>query len=133
MTMPEHDDHEFESYLRQFRPHAPRPLPDERTVLFRRWAYPAAAAAVAAVVFSLATFLFLHPSLLHQPSRPEQPLFSRDQASRDQQISLLRLSVLADRDPEKFDAHLDRVSATLLPDVRSGNGVLKTLSAEEKF
>jgi hypothetical protein len=46
------------------------------------------------------------------------------------QISLGRLSVLANQDPAKLDAQLDQVSSKVLPDVRSGHGVLKTLSAE---
>lgn len=122
MTIPEQDDHEFEAYLRRFRPLKPRPFPGKGPVLFRRWAFPAAAAACAAAVFALAI-----PRLLHPPSSSEAML------TRGQQVSLVRLSLLANRDPDKLDSQLDRVSPTLLPDVQSGHGVLKTLSAKERF
>jgi hypothetical protein len=128
MTMPEHDDSQFEAYLRQFRPHHPRPLPDKRWILFRRWAYPAAAAAIVAMVFGLSI-----ARRSHKPAGWERSLVSSDQASHSQQLSLLRLSILANQDPAKFDDQLDRSSATLLPDVQSGHGVLRTLSAAERF
>jgi hypothetical protein len=78
------------------------------------------------------------PRLFHKPGNPGQAVVLSNEAlgneaSRDQQVSLIRLSVLANQDQAGFDSQLDQVSTTLLPDVQSGHGVLKTLSAEERF
>jgi len=127
---PDHDDREFEVYLRSFQPRQPRPLPGKGRALVLRWRAPAIAVAAVAAVLILALL-----SMKHRSASVPSPI-ARVEAPRAEdigiaeQISLGRLSALANQDPAKLEAQLDQVSSRLLPDVRSGHGVLKTLSAE---
>jgi hypothetical protein len=130
MMNPDQDDRKFEADLRRFQPREPRPLPGRNKAILLRWRGPAIA--VAAVGAVLAVTLL---SMRHTPvSAPAPVVRVMTPPSRDggiaEEISLGRLSVLANQDPAKLDAQLDQVSSKLLPDVRNGHGVLKTLSAE---
>jgi hypothetical protein len=127
---PDRDDHKFEVYLRSFHPRQPRPLPNRGKVLFLRWRGPVVAAAVVGAVLAVALLSMRHRPVSAPPpmARVETPLGTNNGIA--EQISLGRLSALANQDPARLEAELDRVSAKLLPDVRSGHGVLKTLSAE---
>lgn len=119
------NDEKLEAYLKQFQARAPRPLPvRRRPVIFRRTAAFMAAAAVILVVLTL--FLLKqresrHPRVVLAPYH-SQPI--------DEQISVIRLSRLAQQDPEKLGSHLDQLSRTLLPDVQTSKGVLKQLARQ---
>jgi hypothetical protein len=130
MMNPDRDEHKFEAYLRRFHPRQPRPLPGRAKVFVVRWRGPAIAAAVVGAVLAVALL-----SMRHTPVSAPAPVVRVETARAAdnniaEQISLGRLSILANQEPDKLDAQLDRVSSKLLPDVRSGHGILKTLSAE---
>lgn len=130
MMDPDRDDREFEAHLRSFQPRQPRPLPSRGKVLLLRWRGPAIAMAAVAAVLILSLLSMRH-SPISAPSpvaRAETPRTA--DISIAEQVSLGRLSALANQDPAGLEAQLDQVSSKLLPDVRSGHGVLKTLSAE---
>src|SRR5882762_9314904 len=121
---PDQEDREFESYLRSFQPRQPRPLPGRGKLFVLRWRGPAIALAAAASFFML-TLLSMRHALPPAPlplARVEMPP-SADSIA--EQVSLGLLSILANQDPARLEAQLDQVSSKLLPDVRSGHGVLK--------
>lgn len=120
------EDEKLETYLRQFQARAPRPLPRlKKPSLFSR---PAMALAVVAAVIVLAVAAFL----LRGRQAPPQPAVDVQVQKEPvpQQISMIRLSRIAQEDPEKLGSHLDELSARLLPDVRGSKGVLKQLARE---
>jgi len=130
MKDPDQEDREFEAYLRSFQPRSPRPLPGRGKLLVLRWRGPAIATAAVAAVLILALLSLRHATgpAPSNVARVETPRTTN--ISIAEQVSLGRLSVLANQDPARLEAQLDQVSSKLLPDVRSGHGVLKTLSAE---
>lgn len=120
------EDEKLEAYLRQFQARAPRPLPiQKKPFLFRR---PAMALAAVTAVIVLAIGLFV----LRGRREPPQPAVDLHVQKEPvpQQISMIRLSRIAQEDPEKLGSHLDELSARLLPDVRGSKGVLKQLARE---
>lgn len=121
------DDRQFEDYLRKFRPEAPKPLPGRGQLLLLRWRAPAFAAAAVGALIALALLAWLRGPVEHR-ARLEQPAPAR--STIVDEVSLRRLSTMANQDPAKLDDHLDRISPKLLPDVRKGHGVLRTLSVE---
>jgi hypothetical protein len=130
MMDPDRDDRKFETYLRSFQPRQPRPLPGRGKLILLRWRGPAIAAAAVGAVLAV-TLL----SMRHRPVSAPSPVARVETLpvtdnSIAEQISLGRLSALANQDPARLEAQLDLAAAKLLPDVRSGHGVLKTLSAE---
>lgn len=120
------EDEKLEAYLRQFQARAPRPLAiQKQPFLVRR---PAMALAAVTAVIVLAIGLFV----LRGRQEPPQPAVDV-QAQKEpvpQQISMIRLSRIAQEDPEKLGSHLDELSARLLPDVRGSKGVLKQLARQ---
>jgi ferric-dicitrate binding protein FerR (iron transport regulator) len=119
------DDEKLETYLRQFRARAPRPLPGKaRTAFSRRPAVLMAAAALVLVAVSL-----LVMRQMPEKVRPMQAKTAHAEPAL-QEISLVRLSRIAQQEPEKLDSHLDHLSTQLLPDVLAGHGVLKQLAHE---
>lgn len=119
------DDEKLEAYLKQFQARAPRPLPvRRRPVIFSR---AAAFMAAAAVILVVLTFFLLQQSENRHPRVVLAPHHSQPAA---EQISLIRLSRLAQQDPEKLGAHLDQLSRSLLPDVQTSKGVLKQLARQ---
>ncbi len=121
---PDRDDEKLESYLRQFHARAPRPLAvREPRAVFPRMA--AIAAAIAVIVIS--GILLFHGG--RQPNR-ESVETVRQAEPIAEEISLVRLSRFAQQEPDKLDRHLTELSAKTLPDVRSGEGVLKRLARE---
>lgn len=119
------DDEKFEAYLKQFQARAPRPLPARRRpVIFRRTMVFTAAAAV--ILVALTLFLLKQPESRH----PRVVLAPHDSQPVAEQISVMRLSRLAQQDPEKLGSHLDQLSRALLPDVQTSKGVLKELARE---
>jgi len=136
------DEEKLESYLRQFRARAPRPLelPEPASVEMpgrqRPWFLPAAA--IAAVL--LLALLFLFSGRLRQgpreavqqgpPTRAGVARGGAEAEPKPEEISFVRLSRFAREEPDRLGRHLDELSARTLPDVRSGEGVLKRLARE---
>ena len=120
------DDEKLEAYLKQFQARAPRPLPVRRrlAICFRR---PAAFMAAAATILVALTLFLLKQS---ESRHPRVVLVPRASQPIAEQISVIRLSRLAQQDPEKLGSHLDRLSRALLPDVQKSKGVLKQLARE---
>jgi len=121
------DDERLESYLRQFRPHQPRPLPGRTSAMLLHGRGRTRVGAAAAIIVVSSLFL-----LLRKPVSPTHPSAANMQQkpSIAQAISLAQLSRAAQRDPAILDAELNSLSARLLPDVRSGHGILKSLARE---
>ncbi len=120
------EDEKLEAYLRQFQARAPRPLPTvKKPFLFRR---PAMALAAVAAVIVLAITGFVRRGRQAPPQPPIEVQVQKEPVP--QQISMIRLSRIAQEDPDKLGSHLDELSARLLPDVRGSKGVLKQLARE---
>lgn len=119
------EDEKLESYLRQFRAQAPGQLPQQRK---REKVRIAVLAAVAALILLTIGIVALrekanssHRLLVKRTAKP-QPAAA--------EVSMIRLSRFAQQDPDNLGAHLDSLSPRLLPDVRSGKGVLNHLARE---
>jgi hypothetical protein len=120
------EDEKLEAYLRQFEARAPRPLPrQKKPFLFIR---PAMALPGIAAVIVLAIALFVLRGRQAPPQAAVDVQVQKEPVP--QQISMIRLSRIAQEDPEKLGSHLDELSARLLPDVRGSKGVLKQLARE---
>jgi hypothetical protein len=127
MTGNQQDDERVERYLRQFRARQPGPLPGRAKVAFLLWRVPLAACAAAVIILSISIWL--------RSPKPEHSAHSsvanmQQAAPVAQEISLARLSQLAQKDPASLDAELDSLSTRLLPDVRRSNGILHSLAHE---
>jgi hypothetical protein len=118
------DDEKLESYLRQFRALAPRPLPPAATSKFRRAsAILAAIAAIFGAAFAVATW------------HSNRPVSGEGGAARVADhslgdISMLRLGRIAQEGSVQLDSSLTELSKDLLPDTRTSQGVLKELSSQ---
>ncbi len=125
MTVNQNDDEKIESYLRQFRPQQPRPLPGRTKDVLFRWRAPLAAGAAAVVILSVALpFLSRKPA----PTSHQSPADIQQTMPIAQEISLAHLGRAALQDPASLDAQLDSLSTRLLPDVRRSHGVLHSLA-----
>jgi hypothetical protein len=120
------EDEKLEAYLRQFQARAPRPLPTQRKHPFLRrpigWAALAAAIVLAVALFAL------RDRHITQGRPSVQATVQRQQVADE--ISMIRLSRIAQQDPDTLGSRLDELSARLLPDVRASRGVLKQLARE---
>lgn len=119
------EDEKLESYLRQFRAQAPGQLPQQRK---REKVWIVALAAVAALILLTIGVVALRNA--HSNSHRalvRKPVESQPAAA---EVSMIRLSRLAQQDPDSLGIHLDRLSPRLLPDVSSGKGVLNHLARE---
>lgn len=127
MTVNQNDDEKIESYLRQFRPQQPRPLPGRTKVVLIRWRVPLAACTAAVVILAAAIPLFFR-----KPAHTshESPAGIQQAMPIAQEISLAHLSRAALQDPASLDAQLDSLSTRLLPDVRRSHGILHSLAHE---
>ncbi|HEX4603628.1 MAG TPA: hypothetical protein VH724_06515 [Candidatus Angelobacter sp.] len=117
-------DDRIETYLRQFRPHLPRPLPGRSKVTLIRWRVPLRVAAAVAFALSIALVSFLH-----KVDRGQSPQTVRTEPLA-QETSFIRLSRASREDNTEFDARMDSLSVRLLPDVRRSQGILKALAHE---
>jgi hypothetical protein len=119
------EDEKLESYLRQFLAQTPGPLPQER----KREKVPMAALIAIAALILLAIGIV---GLREVHNRSHRVLVRRtvDPQPAAAEVSMIRLSRFAQQDPESLGAHLDSLSPRLLPDVRSGKGVLNHLARE---
>jgi hypothetical protein len=126
MTENQNDDEKVESYLRQFRPQQPRPLPGRTKAMIFRWRMPLAACAAVIILAVIIPFLSRKPAHTSYQSpanvQPTMPIA--------QEISLAHLGRAALNDPASLDAQLDSLSTRLLPDVRRSHGVLHSLAHE---
>lgn len=119
------DDEKLESYLRQFRPQAPKPLPGRvRVVIYRRPAAVISAIAAVLIGFALLTLWQQKKAI------PSGPQIVQQIAPAARDVSSARLGRMALEDPEKLDSYLNDLSKKLLPDTRSSHGVLKQLAKE---
>lgn len=111
--------------MRTFRAETPRPLPGRGRVLLLRFRGPVLAGAAVAVIALALARLHLptdHTSVVKGPAPAASTI--------DDEVSLSRLSALANQDQAELDSHLDQISPNLLPDVQKGRGVLRVLSGQ---
>ncbi|HEU5414677.1 MAG TPA: hypothetical protein VFW31_13000 [Candidatus Angelobacter sp.] len=120
------EDEKLEVYLRQFSAQTPRPLPQGRKPLKVRIA---ALAAIAALILLAIGVIALREA--QNSSRRVVLVTTRvEPQPAAAEVSMIRLSRFAQQDPDSLGAHLDSLSPRLLPDVRSGKGVLHHLARE---
>jgi hypothetical protein len=121
------EDEKLEAYLRQFRPLPPAPLAvkEQRFVLAPVLRVAMGLAAV--ILIAMAVFL-LRSRHNQRAQKPAQPAVQAE--SPAQEISLIYLSRIAQQEPDRLGEHLDQLSTQLLPDVRSGRGVLGHLARQ---
>jgi hypothetical protein len=117
------EDEKLEAYLRQFRAQAPGQLPQPPK---REKIRIAALAAVAALI--LLTIGIVALRVENSSHRLVKRTVEPQPAAAE--VSMIRLSRFAQQDPESLGTHLDSLSPRLLPDVRSGKGVLNHLARE---
>jgi len=126
-------EEEFERYLRQFRPRAPRRLPGRGRAVPLLWRARIALAAAVVVIgsflgwFALGTHRHLRTN---PPSKTISP--SRQVAAPlgPPEVSLGRLNALMRRNPSQLDAALMDISQHLLPNVQNSHGSLYGLAGE---
>ncbi|HEV2423591.1 MAG TPA: hypothetical protein VGZ29_02060 [Terriglobia bacterium] len=102
--MPTPDDDQFETYLRQFRPVVPDPLPVASRPPVRLWLWPLAATAAVALVIAAALAMRLH----HKPARSTggQRPAAVEQLTSAQPLTLRRADDLLAHAPS-FEAAMD--------------------------
>jgi hypothetical protein len=127
MTENQQDDERIESYLRQFRPQQPSPLPGRTKVVLLRWRVPLAACTAAVILLAVA-IPFLSRKPVH--TSHQSPVYVQQAMPIAQEISLAHLGRAALDDPASLDAQLDSLSTRLLPDVRRSHGILHSLAHE---
>jgi len=116
------EDEKLEAYLKQFHALPPKPLvADEKRVVGR----PALLFA-AVIVLVVAIFVQRRVSA---PAGRGADLSAQNQPIA-QEISVIRLSRIAQEDPGKLGSRLDELSSRLLPDVSRSEGVLKQLARQ---
>jgi hypothetical protein len=116
------DDERLESYLRQFRPQNPRPLPGKLRLAWTRHRASLAGAAAAMILVAASVIFFPKP-----PGTRSTAISTRRVAA--QAVTFGQLRRFAD-DPAGLDAHLASLSPQVLPDVRHVGGVLNKLAQE---
>lgn len=126
---------EFEARLRTFKPRRPGPLPQAPKPRQAVWLLGAAAAAVLAVVAlgALAGRNFAALVGWNFSSAAPGVVARRDAASAvGAGPTVGSLTPLALSDPAALDAELNRLAATLLPDVDQPNHALSALGRNSK-
>lgn len=118
------EDEKLESYLRQFQAQIPGPLPNGRKPLKVRIG---ALAAIAALILLAIGIIALREVRSRRVVLVKTRVEPQPAAA---EVSMIRLSRFAEQDPGSLGAHLDSLSPRLLPDVRSGKGVLSHLARE---
>ena len=126
----DHDDEQFENYLREFQPRPPRALPDMFTEGEMQWRRLAAAAAITIALVTSAWFAVERPA-----AKQDQVVERKASAERATEAAFVRLSIvplteLAIDDPGRFDAALNTASRRVLPDFRGGDSTLRVLAKE---
>jgi hypothetical protein len=121
-------DEEMESYLKEFRPRAIRPLeqePESPTVWLRRLA--AAAAIVLAGGLSI-LFSWRETTTAPQEASDPQPLLSIEFGPKT--MNTLLLTKLALEDSKTFSAMLTEESRRVLPSLQGQESTLRVLAEE---
>jgi hypothetical protein len=123
------EDEQFEKYLSEFQPRRPRALPaaPARTPA---WLWGAAAAVL---VIVLGTYVWV----LHRANVAKQWEFSARNVAgapsakvEQSERSVLRLTRLAEEDPQRFEAELADASRRVLPNFRGKDSTLRVLAEE---
>ena len=123
-------DEQFESFLREFHPRHPRPLPV--TGVHRpKWMFRAAAAVF--LTFALGTSLWL---LRREHVLPNSQRITRSTSAKPDSpapqlpLSSISLTRIALDDPSQFDAALANASRHELPNFQSDESTLRVLAKE---
>lgn len=127
--MPQNEE-EFERYLREFRPQKPRGLPGSAPNFLRRWGPRLAIAAMLLLIAAVMIFVSRKRGHEAQLARRPAPTVQPAYESVTREVSLQRLTMLAQTDPEQLDAALAEASRKLLPHVERAGGALHSLDTE---
>jgi hypothetical protein len=123
------NDEQFESFLREFEPREPRPLPV--TASDATWRRRLLAAAVVLLAGSGSLWLAMRrTSETKSPTTQNAPVPRPDATPAIPKLSLLALTRMAQDDPQKFDATLDAESRTILPGFQGKGSALAPLAKE---
>src|ERR1700730_7982372 len=126
----DHNDEQFESYLREFQPRRPRVLPD---VLARgdvRWRRFAAAAVITIALITSTWFAVTRPAAKQGEVVKEKASAEHVTEAVFMRLTTFPLTELAFGDPGRFDAALNAASRRVLPDFRGGDSTLRVLAKE---
>jgi|SRR6516165_10779868 hypothetical protein len=123
-------DEQFESFLREFQPHRPRPLPV--TGSYRpKWIFRVAAAVL--LTFALGTSMWLlrreHTPHNSQQITKNTPTIAGSPAAQFP-LSPISLTRIALEDPSRFDAALANASRHELPNFQGDESTLRVLAKE---
>jgi len=122
-------DKQLETYLGEFQPRPPRPLPE--TVLHRQVLLRRLAAAATVTVALGASLWFVGYGNRRSGGEPgEKKAAVQEANSAPPPLSLLPLTQLALENPEKLEAELTRASRRVLPDFRGSQSTLRVLAKE---
>jgi hypothetical protein len=127
--MDSHDE-QFESFLREFHPHRPRPLPvtgSHRS----KWIFRIAAAVL--LTFALGTSLWLlrRKHVLYPSQQIAKDTFTKPNSPAGRlTLSPISLTRIALDDPSQFDAALANASRYELPNFQGEESTLRVLAKE---
>lgn len=126
----ENHDEQFEKYLGEFQPRRPRALP-EAAAFQRVWVRRLAAAAVIAMALGTSLWsLRVRMDLNGKTSVREETIAATDTKPFLQKLSLVELTQMALKDPERLDAELSEASRRMLPGFRGSESTLRVLAKE---
>jgi hypothetical protein len=129
----ENHDEVFEQYLRQFRPRAPRTLPNAGRTVPPSWCPKLAVVAALIVICSFLGWFSVRRHHLPRTSHLIKTLSPSSQMARSMcslDVSLGRLMMVMRSDPSALDAALIDLSPRLLPNVENPQGTLHVLAGE---
>jgi hypothetical protein len=125
----ENRDKQFETYLLEFQPRCPPALPE--TVIHRRVSLRRlAAAAVVTIALGASLWFVGNRNEWSGGELGEKNAAVPETKSAPPPLSLLPLTQLALRNPEKLEAELARASRRVLPDFRGSESTLRVLAKE---
>jgi hypothetical protein len=126
----DHNDEQFESYLREFEPRPPRALPDVLTGGDMQWRRFAAAAAITIALLTSAWFAVKRPAAKHDEVVTKKASAERATEGAFVRLSIVPLTEIAIDDPGRLDAALNTASRRVLPDFRGSDSTLRVLAKE---
>jgi len=123
-------DEQFESFLREFQPHRPRPLPV--TSIHRpKWVFRVAAAVLLTFAFGTSLLLLRREHALHNSHQIAKNASARAESPAVQlSLSPISLTRIALDDPSQFDAALANASRHELPNFQGDKSTLRVLAKE---